>query len=428
MRGRSTVLTAPLLYNSSCWHSRVYSNGLIYRITVSGVTESALVSLLTLAILIANLVVIVTINSNKYTKFIHPQPRYLVTSLACNDLAIGLLVTPLAAFSALVHCWPYSEIICQIQALLRAALPQQNAMILVFMAVDRYTCMLHPDKYHKHSSKKGCMLVLSLTLMGSLTAFGALVIRRGGYFYNGNGLMACEPFYQRPSLRILAACLFYFPTTMALMYFYGSALHVDRLRHRQQVNICAVLVQPILPNNVTTKNVLDEPSDQLGSKELRQSIRTTRAMGAVALCFIVAVTPWTIQEVVTACTGSKMPPAVDFVITWIALSNSFWNPFIYWALNRKFRRISRSIIKTKIFCRKKYSSSIVSSSCHIGHQEGCCANRDMCFMALQKDNGDIIEEDRQSTGSQDRGGFPPTPPPPPPYHRGGSQTCPTRKY
>lgn len=97
---------------------------------------------------------------------------------------------------------------------------------------------------------QGCMLVLSLTLVGSLTAFGAAVIRRGGYFYNGNGLMACEPFYQRPSLRILAACLFYFPTTMALMYFYGSALHVDRLRHRQQINICAVLVQPMLPNNV----------------------------------------------------------------------------------------------------------------------------------------------------------------------------------
>lgn len=100
---------------------------------------------------------------------------------------------------------------------------------------------------------QGCVLVLSLTLVGSLTAFGAAVIRRGGYFYNGNGLMACEPFYQQPSLRILAACLFYFPTTMALMYFYGSALHVDRLRHRQRVNICAVLVQPMLPNHTAAK-------------------------------------------------------------------------------------------------------------------------------------------------------------------------------
>lgn len=97
------------------------------------------------------------------------------------------------------------------------------------------------------------MLVLSLTLVGSLTAFGAAVIRKDGYYYNINGLMACEPFYQRPSLRILAACLFYFPTTMALMYFYGSALHVDRLRHRQQINICAVLVQPMLSANNVVK-------------------------------------------------------------------------------------------------------------------------------------------------------------------------------
>lgn len=142
-----------------------------------------------------------------------------------------------------------------------------------------------------------------------------------------------------------------------------------------------------------------------------------------------------------------MPPAVDFIITWIALSNSFWNPFIYWALNRKFRRISRSIIKTKvifgafnfcqsfifilffqIFCRKKYSSSIISSSCNVGHQESCCANRDMCFATLQKDNDDIIEVDRQSLGSQDRGGFPPTPPPPPPYHRGEIPHCHSRRY
>lgn len=71
--GRSTVLTAPLLYNSSCWHPRLYANGLAFRVSVSGVTESAFVSLLTVAILVANLMVIVTINSERYTKFIHPQ-------------------------------------------------------------------------------------------------------------------------------------------------------------------------------------------------------------------------------------------------------------------------------------------------------------------------------------------------------------------
>lgn len=82
----------------------------------------------------------------------------------------------------------------------------------------------------------------------------------------------------------------------------------------------------------------------------------------------------------------------------------------------------------QIFCRKKYSTSVISSSCNVGHQESCCANRDMCFAALQKDNEDTIEVDRQSIGSQDRGGFPPTPPPPPPYHRGDMQHCHSRRY
>uniref|UniRef100_T1HKJ1 Uncharacterized protein n=1 Tax=Rhodnius prolixus TaxID=13249 RepID=T1HKJ1_RHOPR len=43
------------------------------------------------------------------------QPRYLLTSLASNDLAIGVLVTPFGFLPALFKCWPYSETLCQIQ-------------------------------------------------------------------------------------------------------------------------------------------------------------------------------------------------------------------------------------------------------------------------------------------------------------------------
>jgi len=40
------------------------------------------------------------------------------------------------------------------QSLLRGALSQQSAVILICMAIDRYMCMLHPARYHKHASKK----------------------------------------------------------------------------------------------------------------------------------------------------------------------------------------------------------------------------------------------------------------------------------
>lgn len=40
------------------------------------------------------------------------------------------------------------------KALLRGALGQQSAVILICMAVDRYMCALYPEKYHQLSSKK----------------------------------------------------------------------------------------------------------------------------------------------------------------------------------------------------------------------------------------------------------------------------------
>lgn len=82
---------------------------------------------------------------------------------------------------------------------------------------------------------------------------------------------------------------------------------------------------------------------QLIDQERKLSTVCSRTMAAMSLGFIVLVTPWTIQEVVAACTGSRAPPALDFVATWMTLSNSFWYPFIYWTLNNHFRRISREI-------------------------------------------------------------------------------------
>lgn len=40
--------------------------------------------------------------------------------------------------------------------------------------------------------------------------------------------------------------------------------------------------------------------------EVHSSGSTSRTMAAMSLGFIVIVTPWTILEIVTACTGSKV--------------------------------------------------------------------------------------------------------------------------
>ncbi|KAJ9598181.1 hypothetical protein L9F63_011143, partial [Diploptera punctata] len=93
--------------------------------------------------------------------------------------------------------------------------------------------------------------------------------------------------------------------------------------------------------------------ETLVAQERRLSTNASRTMAAMSLGFIVMVTPWTIQEVVAACTGTKVPPFIDFIVTWLALSNSFWNPFLYWLLNNHFRRICKELFLSKVLCRRQ---------------------------------------------------------------------------
>ncbi|XP_022908743.2 trace amine-associated receptor 8c isoform X1 [Onthophagus taurus] len=392
MHHKTMVLVAPSLHNMSCSHPR-FDPDVWRSMDFSGSLQATIVLILTVGVLAANMMLILIINSRKYSKYIHSQPRYLLTSLASNDLAMGFFVTPFAIIPSFRRCWPYGELLCQIQALLRGAISQQSAVILICMAMDRYMCMLHPARYHKHSSKKfhfqGCVAIISLTWILSVTLFAALALPKGGYYFNPTGMMACEPFYSHASVRILAACGFYFPTTMILMYCYGSAFHVNKLRLRKAG--CNVIADP---ERITVTEDIAE--SKVLTHERRLSASASRTMAAISLGFIVLVTPWTIQEVVAACTGSRAPQPLDFFATWLALSNSFWNPFLYWLLNNQFRRVGREFISNKFFCKKSPSKPqhfvSNSSSCQIHHQQGCDFER-----LSEKYWGEILERTLSAT-------------------------------
>ncbi|XP_067627773.1 uncharacterized protein [Eurosta solidaginis] len=426
------LLVPPTVKNSSCSHPRYTTHNFIVHIGIAETIEAVLILILTLGVIGANTLVIFIINNRRYSPYIHQQPRYLLTSLALNDLTIGLLITPFGLLPALFHCWPYGEIFCQIQ---------------------------------------GCVAVLSLTWIISLTVFGFLVLPKG-YYFNNTGLMACEPFYSKPSYRILSTCALYFPTTMVLMYCYGSSFHMSRFRlNDPTMPLTAAVHHPHLghppymlqqqalhghhmhhggfgagnvgsgggfggagrgmthmgaggghhgmPAGTTTlpnapvMNLSMAMSMGLGMagmsgmsgmgatgagyssagggvgassgisggngpiscgnkvtkkmvpiQEKHSAGNTSRSMAAISLGFIVMVTPWTIQEIVTACTGSKLPPFLDFVVTWTALSNSLWNPFVYWFLNSDFRRLSRRLMSNRCFPTED-TPEHKSPCCHI---------------------------------------------------------------
>ncbi|KAJ3664510.1 hypothetical protein Zmor_000070 [Zophobas morio] len=110
MHHKTTILVAPALQNISCTHPRYSQASFLSMLGPGDVLQAFIVLMLTVGVLAANVLLILVINSRRYSKYIHSQPRYLLTSLASNDLAMGLLVTPFAVVPSLRHCWPYGEL------------------------------------------------------------------------------------------------------------------------------------------------------------------------------------------------------------------------------------------------------------------------------------------------------------------------------
>lgn len=109
----------------------------------------------TIAIVFCNILMISVLNSKHHTRYLRAKaPRYLMTSLACSDLAIGILVTPFTVYPTLYHSWPYGNLFCAVQALLLPALFHQSTLSLLCVAIDRYICIVYALKYHSIVTKK----------------------------------------------------------------------------------------------------------------------------------------------------------------------------------------------------------------------------------------------------------------------------------
>ena len=75
-----------------------------------------------------------------------------------------------------------------------------------------------------------CTLILFLCIIASTIWYCMIVMPPGGFHFNINGLMVCEPYFISNNVLAFAACLFYFPTTMILMYCYGTIFHSAKVK------------------------------------------------------------------------------------------------------------------------------------------------------------------------------------------------------
>ena len=88
-------------------------------LTVGSLVKGFMIIASTVAVIILNGLFLIILNKESYAStWIKPQPRIIFTAMALNDLSNGLLVLGVGLFPALWDCWPFGEILCQVQVIL----------------------------------------------------------------------------------------------------------------------------------------------------------------------------------------------------------------------------------------------------------------------------------------------------------------------
>lgn len=161
----------------------------------------------------------------------------------------------------------------------------------------------------------------------------------------------CEPHYESVQVLILTSCVFYFPTTMLLMYCYGTIYHSQKLKmknrylditlngyvYHSHTDILRHMLLSALPM-LLGSSVANRPIKL--SLEAETTASVVRSLSAVSLMFIIMVTPWAILQVITSVTMRQPPTTLDFTVNILFTSFNFTSPFMLWLLNPRMRRLT----------------------------------------------------------------------------------------
>lgn len=265
-------------------------------------------------IITGNVCCLVVFNSPKTRKQFMKRIRYMMNSLCCTDLSIGALMCPSTIYPALKHCWPFGEFMCKFEALLISALFHESTLNMVLIAVDRY-CIIHFPRYNIIMTSRRFIFVILSTWISVFLCYAIVIFVSEEYYFDEIGIN-CEPYYKTPEVTISVLSIFYFVPAAVIIFCYGSIYRTANKR-----------------------KVLNISADDKHGRMVNANIRTSKYLAAITGGFFIAVSPWTLTTIiVVAAKIENLQEEVDFFVTWLALSNSFWNCLIYGLMNRKFRQ------------------------------------------------------------------------------------------
>ena len=295
--------------------------------------------------ILANLVCIYVI---RHTNEMSEGAKVFMVSMAVSDLSVGVI----AAFSiapAFLGWWPWGNVLCIMTAAFVTIFCMASVSSLVCISIDRIIAVTNPLRYPSIVTRRRALVVTTAVWICCFLIIACLWHNSPPVEYNDASVTCAWMWEDDTQCLAVAICiglsLFIVPCII-MSVLYLRLLMISQ-KHARRIAASSPAASLNRSPSLGTHRSSDSSE---GSGRFSNDHKALKMFFVVTFAFTVAWAPYSITSLFSCVTGITIAEWSEFLVHWLAFSNSWFNVIIYVCMNTSLRNTAVRLLRRNKQC------------------------------------------------------------------------------